>query len=132
MSLTETQTLIAPHGGRLVDRTGPRPDGVERLEQVPLTSRELSDLDMLASGALFPHRRRGAPGCGAAVRAEAALPRRSRDGLRAAGAGVPGARARSARNPARVRRARLAARGRLPDAQPDPPCARVPDQGCAR
>src|SRR2546421_5960233 len=54
MSLTETQALIAPHGGRLVDRTGPRPDGVERLEQIPLTSRELSDLDMLASGALSP------------------------------------------------------------------------------
>jgi sulfate adenylyltransferase len=46
--------LIAPHGGFLVDRTGPRPDNVERLEQFPLTSRELSDLDMLASGALSP------------------------------------------------------------------------------
>src|SRR5438128_9127135 len=55
MTAVETQHhLIAPHGGRLVDRTGPRPDGVERLEQVPLTSRELSDLDMLASGALSP------------------------------------------------------------------------------
>jgi sulfate adenylyltransferase len=54
VSLTETQALIAPHGGRLVDRTGPRPDGVERLEQLPLTSRELSDLDMLATGALSP------------------------------------------------------------------------------
>jgi len=54
VSLTETQALIAPHGGRLVDRIGPRPDGVERLEQVPLTSRELSDLDMLASGGLSP------------------------------------------------------------------------------
>jgi len=54
MSLTETQTLIAPHGGKLVDRTGSRPDGIDRLEQVPLTSRELSDLDMLASGALSP------------------------------------------------------------------------------
>jgi sulfate adenylyltransferase len=54
MSLTETQALIAPHGGRLVDRTGPRPDGVERLEQIPLTSREVSDLEMLASGALSP------------------------------------------------------------------------------
>jgi sulfate adenylyltransferase len=46
--------LIAPHGGKLVDRSGLRPDGVERLEQIPLTSRELSDLDMLASGALSP------------------------------------------------------------------------------
>jgi sulfate adenylyltransferase len=54
VTVVEMQTLIAPHGGRLVDRTGPRPSGVERLEQIPLTSRELSDLDMLASGALSP------------------------------------------------------------------------------
>jgi sulfate adenylyltransferase len=54
VTVVETQTLIAPHGGKLVDRTGPRPDGVERLEQIELTSRELSDLDMLASGALSP------------------------------------------------------------------------------
>jgi sulfate adenylyltransferase len=46
--------LIRPHGGELVDRTGERPDGVESLETVPLTSREVSDLDMLASGALSP------------------------------------------------------------------------------
>src|SRR5439155_19334183 len=51
----ETQPhLIAPHGGYLVDRTGPRPDNADSLEQVTLTSRELSDLDMLASGALSP------------------------------------------------------------------------------
>jgi sulfate adenylyltransferase len=55
MSAVETeQQLIRPHGGYLVDRTGPRPDNVESLEQVPLTSRELSDLDLLASGALSP------------------------------------------------------------------------------
>jgi sulfate adenylyltransferase len=54
VSVTETRELIAPHGGRLVDRTGTRPDSVERLEQISLTSRELSDLDMLASGALSP------------------------------------------------------------------------------
>ena len=54
MTLVEQQDLIAPHGGKLVDRTGPRPDGVEQLEQIPLTPRELSDLDMLASGALSP------------------------------------------------------------------------------
>src|SRR6188472_2614033 len=48
---TETR-LIAPHGGELVDRTGDRPDGVD--ETLTLTSRELSDLDMLASGALSP------------------------------------------------------------------------------
>jgi sulfate adenylyltransferase len=51
---TETHALIEPHGGKLVDCTGERPDGVEQLEQIPLTSRELSDLDMLASGALSP------------------------------------------------------------------------------
>ena len=54
MSATETHTLIEPHGGKLVDGTGERPDGVESLEQIPLTSREVSDLDMLASGALSP------------------------------------------------------------------------------
>jgi sulfate adenylyltransferase len=55
MSVTATDTrLIAPHGGELVDRTGERPDGVEGLETLTLTSRELSDLDMLASGALSP------------------------------------------------------------------------------
>jgi len=50
---TETK-LIAPHGGELVDRTGEHPGEVESLETVTLTSRELSDLDMLASGALSP------------------------------------------------------------------------------
>ena len=49
-----TDRLIKPHGGRLVERTGERPEGVEALEQLTLTSRELSDLDMLASGALSP------------------------------------------------------------------------------
>jgi sulfate adenylyltransferase len=51
----ETQPhLIAPHGGYLVDRTGERPANLDSLEPVALTSRELSDLDMLASGALSP------------------------------------------------------------------------------
>jgi sulfate adenylyltransferase len=54
MKTVETTHLIEPHGGKLVDRTGPRPEGVDRLERIPLTSRELSDLDMLASGALSP------------------------------------------------------------------------------
>jgi sulfate adenylyltransferase len=54
MKTAETTQLIEPHGGKLVDCTGPRPDGIERLEQIPLTSRELSDLDMIASGALSP------------------------------------------------------------------------------
>jgi sulfate adenylyltransferase len=49
-----TDHLITPHGGTLVDRSGDRPDGVDSLEQVALTSRELSDLDMLAVGALSP------------------------------------------------------------------------------
>jgi sulfate adenylyltransferase len=50
---TETR-LIAPHGGELVDRTGERPADLDALETVTLTSRELSDLDMLACGALSP------------------------------------------------------------------------------
>ena len=49
-----TDRLIRPHGGELVDRTGPRPDGPDALETLALTARELSDLDMLASGALSP------------------------------------------------------------------------------
>jgi sulfate adenylyltransferase len=49
-----TERLIKPHGGTLVDRTGERPEGVESLERVTLTSRELSDLELLASGALSP------------------------------------------------------------------------------
>jgi sulfate adenylyltransferase len=53
-AVTTTDHLIRPHGGELVDRTGDRPEGVEALEQIPLASRELSDLDMLASGALSP------------------------------------------------------------------------------
>src|SRR4029078_11296065 len=54
VSATETHTLIEPHGRKRADGTAERPDGVESLEQTPLTSRELSDLDMLASGALSP------------------------------------------------------------------------------
>jgi sulfate adenylyltransferase len=46
--------LVEPHGGALVDRTGERPDDFESLETVTLTPREVSDLDMLASGALSP------------------------------------------------------------------------------
>jgi sulfate adenylyltransferase len=46
--------LIRPHGGVLVDRTGERPAGVDELETIRLTPRELADLDMLASGALSP------------------------------------------------------------------------------
>jgi sulfate adenylyltransferase len=54
MSAVATERLIKPHGGSLVDRTGERSDGVDTLETVTLTSREVSDLDMIASGALSP------------------------------------------------------------------------------
>src|SRR5437870_12162460 len=54
MSVVTEAKLIAPHGGTLVDRTGERPDDLEALETLTLSSRELSDLDMLASGALSP------------------------------------------------------------------------------
>jgi sulfate adenylyltransferase len=53
-AVTATDRLIRPHGGELVDRTGERPEGVDGLERVTITSREASDLDMLASGALSP------------------------------------------------------------------------------
>jgi sulfate adenylyltransferase len=49
-----TDRLIKPHGGSLVDRTGERPEGVDELERLELTSRELSDLELLANGALSP------------------------------------------------------------------------------
>jgi sulfate adenylyltransferase len=53
--VSDTKTgLIAPHGGELVDRTSERPEDLSGLEVITLTSRELSDLDMLASGALSP------------------------------------------------------------------------------
>ena len=54
MSTVATERLISPHGGSLIDRAAERPDGVDGLERVTLTSRELSDLGMLASGALSP------------------------------------------------------------------------------
>jgi len=54
MTAVATERLINPHGGELVDRTGERPDGLDSLETIALTSRELSDLDLLASGALSP------------------------------------------------------------------------------
>ncbi|MFN2467564.1 MAG: sulfate adenylyltransferase [Gaiellaceae bacterium] len=54
MTAVATERLIRAHGGTLVDRTGERPGELESLERVTLTSRELSDLDMLASGALSP------------------------------------------------------------------------------
>jgi sulfate adenylyltransferase len=54
MSVATKAHLIAPHGGELVDRTGERAADVESLETLTLTARELSDLDMLATGALSP------------------------------------------------------------------------------
>ncbi len=54
MTVAATERLISPHGGVLVDRTGEPPADLDVLERFPLTSRELSDLDMIASGALSP------------------------------------------------------------------------------
>jgi sulfate adenylyltransferase len=54
VSAIATDHLIAPHGGELVSRVGDRPDGVESLEVLTLSPRELADLDMIASGALSP------------------------------------------------------------------------------
>jgi sulfate adenylyltransferase len=54
VSVVMETKLIAPHGGTLVDRLGGRPEGVEALETLTLTARELSDLDMIAVGALSP------------------------------------------------------------------------------
>ena len=73
-TVAATEKLIKPHGGRLVERTGERPESVDSLEVVTLTSREVSDLDLIACGALspleraavgiagLPGGRRGAPG----------------------------------------------------------------------
>jgi len=168
MTVAETTQLIEPHGGKLVDRTGPRPDGIERLEQIPLTSRELSDLDMIASGALSPlegfmnqhdyervvedmRLARGLPWalpvCLAVDRApdgeqvvltdEAGTPvamlevdeayeydkeREAEHCFRTIDDDHPGVARLYQQKPGR----------RLPDAQPDPPGARVPDQGRAR
>jgi sulfate adenylyltransferase len=46
--------LVAPHGGHLVDRLDERPTNVQSLETLTLTSREVSDLDMIGTGALSP------------------------------------------------------------------------------
>jgi sulfate adenylyltransferase len=54
MRVAAAGRLIAPHGGDLVDRTGERPPDLEALEFLTLTPRELSDLDLLACGALSP------------------------------------------------------------------------------
>jgi sulfate adenylyltransferase len=54
VTVVATDRLIKPHGGELVDRTGDRPEGVDSLERLTPTSRELSDLELLAVGALSP------------------------------------------------------------------------------
>ena len=71
MTAVTTDRLIAPHGGTLVDRTGDAPADLDSLEVVTLTSRKLSDLDMIASGALSPLNSKISPEMAAAV--EAAL-----------------------------------------------------------
>jgi sulfate adenylyltransferase len=53
-AVVATETLIEPHGGALVERTGERPGDLDALDVVTLAPREVSDLDMLASGALSP------------------------------------------------------------------------------
>ncbi len=54
MTGVATDRLIKPHGGDLVDRMGERPPSLDSLECVTLTAREVSDLDLLACGALSP------------------------------------------------------------------------------
>jgi sulfate adenylyltransferase len=54
MTIAIETKLISPHGGTLVDRAGERPADLESLDSLTLTGRELSDLDMLSSGALSP------------------------------------------------------------------------------
>ena len=57
-----SETQISPHGGSLVelvtgpDRAGALADEARNLPQVVLSERELSDLEMLATGALSPLR----------------------------------------------------------------------------
>jgi sulfate adenylyltransferase len=53
-AVAAAERLIAPHGGVLVDRTGERPADLGSLPTLTLTPREVSDLDMIASGALSP------------------------------------------------------------------------------
>jgi sulfate adenylyltransferase len=54
-TVSDTGTgLVEPHGGALVDRTGERPGDLDSLQVLTLTSREVSDLDLLACGALSP------------------------------------------------------------------------------
>lgn len=53
-AVSARERLIRPHGGELVDRLGERPEGVEDLATLTLTSREVSDLELIAVGALSP------------------------------------------------------------------------------
>jgi sulfate adenylyltransferase len=54
MSITANSALVPPHGGRLVDRLVDVTPGVDSLERIVLSESEVSDLDMLACGALSP------------------------------------------------------------------------------
>jgi sulfate adenylyltransferase len=47
-------SLPHPHGGILINQLDERPVGVEKMERIILSSRELLDLDMIACGALSP------------------------------------------------------------------------------
>jgi sulfate adenylyltransferase len=57
---TQSSALIAPHGGRLIDRTVTGDEAAAlaeeagRLPRVKLTEKQTADLDMIASGALSP------------------------------------------------------------------------------
>lgn len=59
-SNTSTSTLIAPHGGRLIDRVEPsttHADAMHQAETLPrltLTARQLADLECLATGIYSP------------------------------------------------------------------------------
>ena len=105
------------------------PDGVE--SRSPTGGRPLALLEVerglrVRQGArgreLLPDDRRHAPVAAAAQKPR--VPRGPRDRLRAPRACIPRACARSGRDAA-LRRARVELRGRLPDAEPDPPRARV-------
>src|SRR5215207_8237141 len=55
VTVSDTGTgLVEPHGGALVNRAGERPGDLDGLEVLTLTPREVSDLDLLACGALSP------------------------------------------------------------------------------
>ncbi len=82
--------------------------------------------------ALLPYDRGRASRCRAPLRTGRPVPRRARHHLRAAGASLPFAPSRPCGHSRALRGAGLAARGRLPDEEPDPPRPRVPHEVRAR